>query len=275
MSEEPALSKSGVNWTLLPRRAGDALLDMLDVYGETLATSGRPMAWSTFCPSENAYRTAVWRLQKAGVLSRRGGGKRDAALELTPKASRRRKRDLFNPDRFWKQKWRGLWSILTYDIEEKQRKFRDAFRRLLIQEGMGCLQRSVWISPYDVRSQYDELIRTMNIDFVSYLFEARTVLGRTDTELVRGAWDLESLSERQRSYIDGCRQALAILNAGASSREAVESLASEELAAYLAAMNKDPLLPKALLPPTYRGTDVLAEHRRFVEAVQRQMAGAH
>lgn len=44
----------------------------------------------------------------------------------------------------------GFISIVVFDIPESQRKFRDEIRRLLKEIGFIQIQKSVWISPFDV-----------------------------------------------------------------------------------------------------------------------------
>ena len=42
---------------------------------------------------------------------------------------------------------------------------------------MGCLQKSVWVSPRDIRPEHDDLVKGIRVNFYAYLFEATTVLG--------------------------------------------------------------------------------------------------
>ena len=45
--------------------------------------------------------------------------------------------------------WDGKWRIVIFDVEEAKRKARDKLRHSLRQFGFLCLQKSVWIFPYD------------------------------------------------------------------------------------------------------------------------------
>ncbi|MCX6714136.1 MAG: hypothetical protein NTV48_03485 [Candidatus Vogelbacteria bacterium] len=58
-----------------------------------------------------------------------------------------------------KQKWDGKWRVVIFDIREKRRKIRDAFRNELRKIGFLYLQNSVWVIPYDCE-EYVELLRT-------------------------------------------------------------------------------------------------------------------
>lgn len=51
------------------------------------------------------------------------------------------------------KKWDGKWRILSFDIEEKKRIYREALRGKLIQLGFKLYQKSAWIIPYDCRKE--------------------------------------------------------------------------------------------------------------------------
>ncbi|MBU2592496.1 MAG: hypothetical protein ABH867_00675 [Patescibacteria group bacterium] len=49
-----------------------------------------------------------------------------------------------------KEDWDGNWRVVSYDIPEKSRVFRDLIKRSLYDLGFKKMQRSVWISPLPV-----------------------------------------------------------------------------------------------------------------------------
>jgi len=56
------------------------------------------------------------------------------------------------------------WIMVIFDIPEKMRKYRDDFRNHLYDLGFQKLQQSVWISPYDIRKDLEEIIRIYSLD---------------------------------------------------------------------------------------------------------------
>ncbi|OGZ30961.1 MAG: CRISPR-associated endonuclease Cas2 [Candidatus Niyogibacteria bacterium RIFCSPLOWO2_01_FULL_45_48] len=58
--------------------------------------------------------------------------------------------------------WKGDWHIVTYDIPEKKKPAREAFRKKVKELGMLEFQRSVFVSPYECENE---------IDFVAEFFE--------------------------------------------------------------------------------------------------------
>jgi len=74
--------------------------------------------------------------------------------------------------RIWKPKidktWDGMWRILMFDISDN--KTRDNFRRKLQYLGFKMLQGSVWVCPYDVSAEVEEILDLLDLrDKVDYL----------------------------------------------------------------------------------------------------------
>ena len=56
------------------------------------------------------------------------------------------------------------WIMVIFDIPEKMRKSRDDLRNFLYTLGFQNLQKSVWVSPYDVYKDLENMIRIHSID---------------------------------------------------------------------------------------------------------------
>lgn len=251
---------------VIRRRAAEAFVDLLACHVQMSTTWGRAVMWENSFPSREAYYNAVRRLRKAGFIAYRRSEDNEPVLIVTEEGKKRLPPGL-NPQRFWKKKWRGIWYLLAYDVEEKNRAFRDGLRSFLERMRMGCLQRSVWVSARDVRPEYDDLIQSLNVESVSFLFESRTVLGRRTQDVVESAWDFERLRQIQSWYGEVFEHNLARVYSGNLSESTVRSLAREEVSGYLSAMAEDPLLPAELHPAGYLGPKVYNLHERFVYEV--------
>lgn len=66
-------------------------------------------------------------------------------------------------------KWDGKWYLLIFDVEEKDRGFRDAMRRKISDIGMLQLQNSVYIYPYSI----DEFVVRLK---AAYPIESKKVI---------------------------------------------------------------------------------------------------
>jgi len=243
------------------RRFGEALLDLVAWYVLLPAPGG---FWRPSYQSRIAHNCATYRLRKAGLLAYKDGTER--VLELTDLGEKEILRTL-KPQRFWNQKWSGIWNVMIYDIVEEERALRDNLRGFLKRLRMGGLQKSVWVSARDIRPEYDDLMRTVDIQFDYFLFEAKTVLGQGPESVVNAAWNWDRIDRIQFRYLETYEHNAGVVRTGKLSAAELKTVAQDEIRAYLSAMEEDPLLPRELLPVGYLGTKVYALHRTFVQDV--------
>lgn len=167
------------DWSLpvARRKVGNELLQMVAGLGAVLAT--RRWAWHAdwWYDSRQSYRTAIWRLRKKRLMVQKRGAGKTPRLQLTPQGETRRPPS-FNPERLWRKRWSGIGYLLSYDIPERDRPYHDKRRALLKRMRMGCLHKSLWVSPHDIRPHYDDLAEAAGLSGFAFLFEGRTVLGR-------------------------------------------------------------------------------------------------
>ncbi|MFC1497583.1 hypothetical protein ACFLS1_03795 [Verrucomicrobiota bacterium] len=255
---------------IIRRRLGEELLDFVVWYLEVCATRGRSLTWNQSFPNRNAYNQALYRLRKAGlvVYKRRSDGK--VFLSLT-QAGNDSLPNICKPEQFWRKKWNGIWYILVYDIPEKHRDYRDTLRRFLNHVRMGCLQRSVYVTPRDIRPEYADLMESAKIGKYAFLFESQTVLGQSPMDIVESAWDFGKLNEAQQWYCDVYTDNLEKVLLGKLSTQSLQNLAREEMSAYVTVMHDDPLLPKELLPRNYCGGAVWGLHKKIVKEIGRRL----
>lgn len=58
----------------------------------------------------------------------------------------------------------GKWIMVAFDISEKKRGLRNYFREKLIEFGFQKFQQSIWISPYDMLREVQEVARNLGIE---------------------------------------------------------------------------------------------------------------
>ena len=248
------------------RRAAGVFLDCIASYAVFAVSRGRRGLANGCFPTNCAYRSAVQRLRRAGVVvyQKRKDGSRVIALSGRGYSVP----DELRPDRLWNRRWDGLWRVLVYDIEEGERGFRNGLRSYLHRLRMGYLQDSVWVSPRDIRPAYADLQTALNVESVSYLFECRTVLSRKCDDIVRDAWNFDRLKEDQSAYIEAWSNGREKLRSNTSDME-LGSLIREEMMHFTDVMRPDPLLPRELLPDGYCGMEAYAVHQSFAKEVVR------
>lgn len=252
----------------LPRRTGDFLIDLVFTLGDNLAHRRYSDAFTNRWKTDTAYRTAVYRLRRAGLITRRRGRGRTPVLQLTNEGQSRVSLAL-QPEAQWNRKWKGLWYLLAYDVPEKERGYRDALRGFLARKRMGCLQRSLWISPDDIREEYADLVEAAAVSDFAGLLEVSSVIGMDNNTLVWRSWPFEDIYREQFAY---CRKWESQLDAiAAAPPEQLGRIAQDELVEYLHSMRRDPLLPKAVCPRGYYGRKAYDVHCEVAQLVRSRL----
>ena len=245
-------------------------MDLMDDLAETLATGGRAQFWKHTYPNLRSYHNSMTRLRKSGLVVQYHGGAKLPHLRLTT-AGKESLPAYHHPEKFWNTDWNGVWYMLIFDVPEKERHYRDNLRGFLKRMRMGCLQKSVWITPRDIRPEYDDLERAANLKAVAYLLESRTVLHHDTLEMVQNSWDFDRLLELHDRYLSVFNDNLERLNQLDHDKEALLILLRQDAEAYVQCMLKDPLLPNTLLPKTYLGKKVYELHQAIRRDIGRQL----
>lgn len=259
-----------ISLPVVRRRMSVELMEMLDLVSVFLSRGGMGVITRSCCPDQKAYRNAVYRLRRDGLVVGRSERGETPKIVLSEKG-RSTLPDYFRPQKFWDMKWKGIWYLFVYDVPEVDRKYRDVLRRFLKQLRMGCLQQSVWVTPNDIRSQFDDLTHAAGVDSFAYLFESKTVLRLPNRRVVDDAWDFERLYEVQSHFCKVTQANLDRLHDNSCEQQSVIQLLRLSLDAYHAAFSKDPLLPRKLWPYAYQGEVALALHRELLSAINKQL----
>lgn len=85
-------------------------------------------------------------------------------ISLTRKGSQEYLRYKINQNK--NKKWDKKWRLVIFDILENKRQARDLLRRNLKQFGFKELQKSVWIFPYDIRKELNQLLDICNLNII-------------------------------------------------------------------------------------------------------------
>ena len=251
--------------TVVRRRVTDELLTLL-LDTRALSQSWDCSMWASYFPNTHAYRSAMSRLRKQGLIAYRREGGKAPVLIMTAKGEVRA-RDVCRKSKPWPPKWRGTWFLLSYDVPEVHRTYREELRAFLKEKRMGCLHKSVWITPHDIRPAFDDLVIAAGLSEFAFLLEAKTVLGQPPSSIVNGAWDMETLRKQQRWYLSVYRENLKRATSRSMTKDALHTLIREEQTAFSTVMSRDPLLPKPLWPETYVGEEAWTFHRAFLTRI--------
>lgn len=160
-----------------------------------------------------------------------------------------------------KKKWDKKWRILIFDIEETNKNLRNNLRDTIKEFGFGYLQKSVWISPYDVFKKLEEFIQTHKLQNNIILIESKK-LSIPNQKLASLVWQIDFYNFK---YNQIYKKLYAIYNQRKSNN--VKVLMKEFNKTYKELLNivlKDPHLPKEFLTSNwpYQKTVNLAKKLR-------------
>lgn len=246
------------------------LLDLAETFGDLVVSRGRSLGWTKCYDTPRQFHAALWRLRRDGLIVRPSRRGETPGLRLTEEG--RGRLDASALERRCSRPWCGRWNVLVYDVPESDRRYRDTFRDFLKRLRLGCLQRSVWVTPYDIRPEFQDLREAAAADDFAFLFESRTVLGLGPEPVVGKAWNWDRLERTQRWYLKECRRLEEAAARGSLAGEGLRTAAVEILAARHVVADLDPFLPQELWPKGYLGPEVTEAAHTVAAALRRALS---
>ncbi|HEX8787527.1 MAG TPA: phenylacetic acid degradation operon negative regulatory protein PaaX [Telluria sp.] len=211
--------------------------------------------------TDRLVRTSVFRLAQEGwlVASREGRRSSYALLpEARPRFERANHRIYAAPG----LDWDGRWTLLLAPNGSIDASLRAAVRKELEWEGFAMLAPGLLAHPAaDPDSLADILAR---VDGAGRIFACRAsqldgVGARPLSELIREGWDLSGVTGSYRRFIDAFAPLLALLEGGETpTPQAAFVMRSLLIHAYRRVQLHDPMLPLALLPEPWPGSEAYA-----------------
>jgi phenylacetic acid degradation operon negative regulatory protein len=220
--------------------------------------------------TDRLVRTSVFRLVQDGwlVASREG---RRSSYALAPQAQprfARANRRIYAPPGL---DWDGRWTLLLAPNGSIDAGVRGAVRKELEWQGYAMLAPGVLAHPAgDAASLAEILARVDGAGkvFVCSATELPGVVARPLGELVREGWQLGGVIDSWRRFIGDFTPLLALLQDGAApAPQAAFAIRSLLIHAYRRVQLHDPMLPLALLPQPWPGSEAYA----LAQAIYRQV----
>ena len=209
--------------------------------------------WNLFYFAEISPLGHPTNLRKAGYLARRNlekfnyltikqtiykiksEGWIEEDLTLT-KEGRERLENLI-PVYFKKRKWDGNWYLVSYDIPENKRRYRDILRENLKRLGLGEMHASLWISPFNFLEDIEKIVKNYNLSTFVILAVSDKV-GKEESRIFADKiWKLKDINKAYQSII----------------KKAQKTNPRNLIFRYLSILRSDPQLPVDLLPEDWEG----------------------
>jgi phenylacetic acid degradation operon negative regulatory protein len=171
----------------------------------------------------------------------------------------------------WARPWDRRWRLVIFDVPTTRNSARSRLRRYLRNRHFGYLQNSVWISP-DPLTEEREILADASTDVESLIFmEAHPCAGESDTQIAAGAWDFVRINREYSRYLEVLRSCPTPGTRGKSEAGALRIWLRNERAAWLSAVDLDPLLPECLCPSDYRGRQAWEARLKALPRVRRRL----
>jgi phenylacetic acid degradation operon negative regulatory protein len=241
---------------------------VMTIFGDAIAPHGASLWLGSLIElvapmgvTDRLVRTSVFRLVQEGwlVASREG---RRSSYALLPEARprfERANRRIYAPPGL---DWDGSWTLLLAPNGSIDAALRAAVRKELEWEGYAMLAPGLLAHPAADPDTLAEVLA--RVDGAGKVFACRAaglpgVGARPLGELVREGWDLSGVIDGYRRFIADFKPLLALLQAGPAPepRDAF-TMRSLLIHAYRRVQLHDPMLPLALLPQPWPGSDAYA-----------------
>lgn len=183
---------------------------------------------------ENLYSVANALKKSGDIVSSKPG-----SFHLTKEGTEQ----LFNaspPLRYLHKPWDGKWRVVGFDIEEKNRMFRDALRRFLIRFGFGMLQKSLYVSPLPFEEDVEKFLSSHRQILPNvYIFVSERFFLEDREGFIDRIFSIQTINNSYTSILKRVKDGVK------------EQEKDEILRECLEISKKDPLLPKELLPKSF------------------------
>lgn len=208
-----------------------------------------------FKKSLRATQSALKRLEDRGEIERTERGDR-ALFQIT----QRGKEKINSSDFSLKRKsrnWDGRWYLVSFDIPETQKTSRNLLRKRLLMLGLGKLQRSLWVSPYNYAQEVKKIVTHYHLEKYVEVFRSQLLNPKEPSSFASQIWDLEGLNRRYSQFIEKYRPLLPQFREDPNhSKDSelfkLERTIKEKLSSILLS---DPQLPDKLLPKGFQGEE--------------------
>jgi phenylacetic acid degradation operon negative regulatory protein len=239
--------------------------------------------------TDRLVRTSVFRLVQEGwLVAHREGRRSSYALQpdAAPRFARANRRIYAPPG----VDWDGRWTLLLAPNGSIDSALRAAVRKELEWEGFAMLAPGLLAHPAAAPDSVAEVLgRVGGRDkvFVCAATELPDVGARPLAELVREGWDLSGVMAGYRRFIDAFTPLLDLLgDAPAPDPEQAFIVRTLLIHAYRRVQLHDPMLPLALLPRPWPGSEAFAlaravyrlvwapAERHLMDVLRREDAGA-
>lgn len=230
---------------MLLANVGDVLMFLHEEVGIGKMSLRSLYGWMPSGYKRGNFNQVIKRMLKTGHIEK-VVKKGEPYLRLTSRGRELIKRD-FSLTILQKKKWDRKWRLVVFDIEEGQKKKRDYLQRKLKELGLGMMQKSVYLTPFDIAIDLYELVETIGLELGVYVMEVSNILTGEMRKLAAKIWPLEELNKKYKEILRALEK-IRVLK-GRYQKKKLEALKEK----YVEILREDPYLPRELLPADWTG----------------------
>lgn len=166
-------------------------------------------------------------------------------LTLTKKGMERLNN--FIPAYSKKEKWDKNWHLVSYDIPEIKRKYRDILRDNLKQLGFGEMHASLWISPFDFSKDVEKIVEHYHLSRFVILAVSNKIGKEKSRIFAEKIWKIKEINKKYKLII----------------RKSKNNNPKNLIFEYLSIFKKDPQLPNEFLPEDWVGDEAYLIFKKY------------
>lgn len=234
---------------MLLANIGDVLMFLHEEVGIGKMSLKQLYGWAPSSYKRGNFTRVVRRMFNTGYLEKIiKNGK--PYVRLTGRGKKVLSRDypLFSLQR---KQWDRKWRLVIFDIKEPQRRKRDFFRKKLLELGLGMIQKSVYLTPFDIAMDLQEFIEAVGLKAEVFIMEVNNILVGNAKSLAKKIWPLEKLNKKYEKILEKLEKIEKLKNW--YKEQSLRNLREK----YLQILITDPFLPKELLPDDWLAEKVI------------------
>lgn len=233
---------------LLLAGIGDLLEEVHDPGGWLKNYYETLYGWAPYRYKRSNYKATFERMLKVGRVERiiKNG---EPCLRITSRGDEKLARH-FPIVLLVGKKWRGIGTLVVFDVQEVKRWKRDKFRDWLLGLGAGKVQRSVYLFAYEVVYEIEEVVKNLGLEDQVEVFSVDLRFIKNKKKFARKVWKLER-PEKGYQLILNDTYALESQQ-GREKEKSVKKIRER----FLEMLVTDPCLPKEFLPNDWIGEKV-------------------
>jgi len=200
--------------------------------------------------SQNSINQAIKELKKAGAID-----EKKRKLRATGNGRKRLPR-IKKQLNYRLPYWLSNWTMLIFDIPEKDKKKRDQLRYRLKKQSFGMIQSSIWVTPRPLKKSLINFVKKNLKDQVKFF---RFSINKEDlNQMVDQAWPIKELNQKYQDYVEEAKKRFKLVKEYHWKDKTTKKLALKLLAEvfkdrYHQLKKEDPQLPRTLLGNNWQG----------------------